>query len=103
MIRNALGYTRLYASQLDLERAVPSANLCSTGYCLADPGHQYLIYQPGSGGFTLTIVAGSYRFEWFNPATGRVTQTGMITAGAEQHSFTPPFSGDAVLLLLPAS
>jgi hypothetical protein len=103
MIRNALGNTRLYASRLDLERAVPSASLCSTGYCLAQPGHQYLVYQPGSGAFTLGIVAGSYRFEWFNPATGRVIQTGMITVGGEQHSFTPPFSGDAVLLLLPAS
>lgn len=101
MLRSALGFTRLYASRLDLERAVPSAALCSTGFCLADPGRQYLVYQPGSGDFTLTIVAGSYRFEWFNPATGRVTQTGMVTVGAEQHTFTPPFTGDAVLLLLP--
>jgi hypothetical protein len=99
-IRDALGRTRRYAERLDLERAVPSGALSSTGYCLADPGHQYLVYKPpGAGGFTLNVVAGTYRFEWFNPASGAVSDTGMITLGAEKHTFTPPFSGDAVLLL----
>jgi hypothetical protein len=99
-IRDALGFTHIYADRLNLERAVPSPNLCSTGYCLAEPGHQYLVYQPGSGSFTLRVLAGAYQLEWFNPATGRVAQTGMTTLPAEQHTFTPPFSGDAVLLLL---
>lgn len=100
-IRSALGDTRLYASRLDLERAVPSPGLCSTASCLAEPGKQYLVYQPRAGSFTLTLIAGTYRLEWFNPATRRVVQTGMLTVGAEQHTFTPPFTGDAVLLLLP--
>jgi len=101
-IRDALGRTRRYADRLDLERAVPSANLCSTSYCLAEPGHQYLIYKPpgGSATFTVTMAAGAYSFEWFNPATGSVSDTGMITVGAGPHTFMPPFSGDAVLLLL---
>lgn len=99
-MRDALGHTALYAGKLNLERAVPSPALCSTGFCLAEPGRQYLVYQPSSGGFTLTVAAGAYRFEWFNPATGRTGDTGMMTLGAERHSFTPPFSGDAVLLLL---
>jgi hypothetical protein len=99
-IRDALGRTRMYAERLNLERAVPSSALCSTKFCLADPGHQYLVYKPpGSGGFTLTVVAGAYRFEWFNPANGTVSDTGMITLPSEPHLFTPPFSGDAVLLL----
>jgi hypothetical protein len=99
-IRDALGWTRIYAERLNLERAVPSPSLCSTGFCLADPGHQYLVYKPpGSGGFTLTAVAGAYRLEWFNPATGAVSDTGMITLAAGKRTFTPPFSGDAVLLL----
>jgi len=101
-IRDALGYTALYASKLDLERAVPSASLCSTGYCLAEPGHQYLVYQPASGGFQLTVTAGSYHAEWFNPATGQKTDAGTMTLAAGQRSFTPPgsFTADAVLLLL---
>jgi hypothetical protein len=101
-IRDALGYTALYASKLDLERAVPSGSLCSTGSCLAEPGHQYLVYQPASGGFKLTVAAGSYRAEWFNPATGQATDGGTMTLAAGQRSFTPPaaFTADAVLLLL---
>ena len=99
-IRDALGRTRQYAQRLDLARAVPSPALCSTGYCLADPGREYLVYKPpGAGGFTLTVAAGTYRFEWFNPASGALGDSGMITVGAEQHTFTPPFAGDAVLLL----
>ncbi|HEY0484410.1 MAG TPA: hypothetical protein VGD37_43115 [Kofleriaceae bacterium] len=104
-IRDALGRTRRYADRLNLERAVPSSRLCSTGYCLAEPGHQYLVYKPtpppsGGASFTLTVASGAYRFEWFNPATGQVVDTGMMTLPAETHTFTPPFTGDAVLLLL---
>jgi len=100
-IRNALGYTNAYASRLDLEKAVPSPSLSSTGYALAEPGHQYLVYQPGSGSFTVNVLAGSYHLEWFNPATGRVAGTDTVSLATETHTFTPPFSGDAVLLLLP--
>jgi hypothetical protein len=99
-IRDALGHTALYASRLNLERAVPSPALCSTGSCLAEPGHQYLVYQPVSGSFQLTVAAGSYKVEWFNPATGQATAGGMMTLAAGQRSFTAPFTGDAVLLLL---
>jgi hypothetical protein len=100
-IRNALGYTAQYASKLDLEQAVPMSSLCSTGYCLAQPGHQYLVYQPDSGSFQLMVAAGSYRAEWFDPVTGQATDGGMMTL-AGQSSFTPPasFTGGTVLLLL---
>jgi len=99
-IRDAIGRTRLYAERLDLERAVPSRTLCSTMYCLADPGREYLVYlPPGGSTFTLTVVAGTYRFEWYNPASGAVGDTGMITVGAERHTFMSPFPDDAVLLL----
>jgi len=100
-LRDALGYTQFYASKLDLEAAVPSPALCSTGFCLAEPGRQYLVYQPGTGSFSVTMVAGAYRFEWFNAATRTTAGTGMMTLAAGPHSFTPPFTGDAVLLLLP--
>jgi hypothetical protein len=98
-LRNALGYTALYASKLDLERAVPSPSLCSTGYCLVEPGHQYLVYQPGSGNFKLTVTAGTYATEWFNPATEKSSDGGTMTLATGQRTFTPPFSGDAVLWL----
>jgi hypothetical protein len=99
-IRDALGYTALYASKLDLERAVPSTSVCSTTYCLVDPGHQYLVYQPDGGSFQLDVAAGGYRAEWFNPAAEQATDGGTMALAAGQRTFTPPFSGDAVLLLL---
>jgi hypothetical protein len=98
-IRNAIGRTRIYANKLDLAHALPSASLASTGYCIANPGSQYLVYQPSSGAFTLTAIAGTYNYEWYNSATGTVAGSGSMAVAAGTQTFTPPFSGDAVLLL----
>jgi hypothetical protein len=101
-IRDALGYIARWASVLNLEHAVPSPSLCSTGYCLAQPGHQYLVYQPASGSFQLTVTAGSYRRVWFDPVTGaQSVDAPLITLDEGQYSFTPPFTGGTVLLFLP--
>jgi hypothetical protein len=99
VLRDALGNTRRYADKIDLAHDVPSASLTSTGYCLANPGTQYLVYQPSSGTFTVTMVAGTYTFEWYNPQTGVIASTGTQSVAAGSVSFTPPFTGDAVLLL----
>jgi hypothetical protein len=97
--RYALGYTRSYADRMDLAHATPSGSLSSTGYCLANPGSQYLVYQPSSGAFTLTVTAGTYTAEWFNASAGTVAGSSSMTLTAGSKSFTPPFSGDAVLFL----
>ncbi len=99
MLRDSLGNTRRYADKIDLAHDVPSGSLSSTGYCLANPGTQYLVYQPSSGAFTVTMVAGSYTFEWYNPKAGTVASTGSVSVAAGTVTFTPPFTGDAVLLL----
>jgi hypothetical protein len=99
VMRNALGDTRSYAERIDLRHAVPSASLCSTSYCLANPGVEYLVFQPLSGSFNVSTIAGTYDFEWFDPAARTVVATGMITVGSGSQSFTPPFAGAAVLLL----
>jgi hypothetical protein len=98
-LRAALGRTRTYANRLDLAHAVPSSSLSSTGYCLANPGTQYLVYQASSGAFTVTLLAGTYTYEWYEPEQGAVAQTGTIDATTGSRNFTPPFSGDAVLFL----
>jgi hypothetical protein len=56
-----------------------------------------LVYSP-SGSFTLTTVAGTYTYEWFNPSTHQVVSTGSITVGSSQ-AFSSSFGGDAVLWL----
>jgi hypothetical protein len=37
---------------------------------LADPGRLYLVYLPSGGRASLTLEAGPYRAEWFDPRTG---------------------------------
>ena len=77
----------------------PNNSLSSTSYCLANPGSEYLAYQPGSGSFSVNLQAGTYNYEWFNPSSGSIAFTGTITASGGNLSFTPPFIGDAVLYL----
>jgi len=98
-VRRNLGYTRMYASKVDLAAMTPSLELASTGYCLANPGSEYVVYQPGTGEFTIDLTAGTYSYEWFNPVAGRKDGDGSFTVEGGRKSFVPPFQGDAVLYL----
>ena len=97
--RKAMGHTRSYANKMNLVAMTPQNSLSSTAHVLASAGKEYLVYQGASGAFTVNLVAGTYSFEWFNPATGAVAGTGSVTAAAGNKSFTPPFTGPAVLYL----
>ncbi len=99
-MRAALGRARLYAEKIDLAAAIPRPDLATTGYCIAQPGREYLIYQPAADTtFSVELPAGSYQFEWYDPTAGRVAGTGHLQSSAGAESFTAPFSGDAVLHL----
>lgn len=101
-IRYNIGATNRYAAEVpDLATFEPSGNLCSTSYCLADPGVAYVVYQPASDtSFTLDVAAGTYDFEWFDPTNYQVAATGTLVSSGASESFQAPFSGDAVLFLL---
>jgi hypothetical protein len=106
-LRKNLGYTRNYATKMNLLKMTPQDNLSSTTYCLANTSSaeaEYLIYNPNSGQFRvdLTPVSGTLYIEWFNPEDGSILQAG-TTEGGSNKNFTPPFSGDAVLYLHRAS
>jgi hypothetical protein len=94
--RRAMGQARAYAERMNLAAMVPHGELTTTGYAIANPGAEYLVYQSGSGGFTVTLGAGAYMVEWLNPATGSAS-AGANVAGGGAVTFTPPFGGDAVL------
>jgi hypothetical protein len=64
-----------------------------------NPGLEYLVYQPGSGGFSVNLLAGTYQYEWLNVRTGAVAARGSVTASNGSRTFSPPFSGQAVLYL----
>ena len=102
-LRNAVGDTRVYADRMNLAAMTPQSALSSTNYCLANPGHEYLVYQPGAGAFTVTLAAGEYKYEWFNPLDQKVAGTGLLKVTGGKFTFTPPVSGDAVLYLTTAN
>lgn len=99
VIRDAMGSTETYANRMNLVATTPQGSLSSTGYCLANPGVEYLVYQPSSRPFTLHLLAGNYQYEWFNPTTNLVAGTGAITVAEGNQPFSAPFTGDAVLYL----
>lgn len=98
-VRNAMQDVLSYAAKMGLANIVPQDTLSSTGFVLANGGVEYLVYQSGSGAFTVNLGAATYAVEWFNPSTHQVASTGFLTASGGNQSFTPPFSGNAVLYL----
>ncbi|MCP5005508.1 MAG: hypothetical protein GY941_16455 [Planctomycetes bacterium] len=97
--REAMGDTLKYAEKMNLAAMTPSTQISSTKYALANPGSEYLIYQPNTGSFKVNLEAGKYDFEWFRPKTGEVFSTGTVNSQAGKRSFTPPFGGTVVLYL----
>ena len=98
-IRKNLGYARSYAEKVSLPTMTPRAELASTKYALANPGTEYLVFQPSSGAVTVTLENGQYNYEWFNPATGLVADAGSFSTSAGDKTLAPPFVGSAVLLI----
>ena len=99
-IRKTMGHTRRMADRMNLAAMKPCPELASTGYCLANPGKEYLVYIPSGGEVTVTSSAatGLLKVEWINPLEGHITPA-EPAAGGGQRRFKAPFSGDAVLYL----
>jgi hypothetical protein len=104
IVRKNAGATGNFANKkfADLSKMNPQSGLSSTGYALANPGSEYLIYQSGSGSFSVNLEAGTYNYEWYNPSTASAAGSGSITASGGVQLFTPPFKRDAVLYLTSA-
>lgn len=112
-VRKNLGYTRWLASQVDLKPMTPKPELASTGFCLANPGHSYLVYVPPAEGVSsvtrlfgllprsvrvdLSGVGGTFATEWFDPATASLKAGPQIHGGASRRVSSPFGSSGAVL------
>ncbi len=93
----AVSYSRRFS---DLAAAGPHGELSSTRYCLAHPGHEYVILQPARDmSFTVNLQPGQYGYEWFRPETAKVEQTGSVQTAGGVEEFKAPFVGPAVLYL----
>ncbi len=96
-----------YTDRVNLGRMKPHNVLSSTRYCLADPGNAYIVYQPTPGlegssrgfPFELELEAEEYDYEWLNPESNQLVETGDMLWGARIATFTPPFNAHAVLFL----
>ncbi|MDO8543826.1 MAG: DUF6298 domain-containing protein [Opitutaceae bacterium] len=99
-IRAAMGHARRLAGRLNLAATKPLDALASTGYCLADPGNEYVIYQPKPNeAFTVELKAGAFRAEWINPSSGAIAGEERVVAAGGAREFKAPFDRDAVLYL----
>jgi hypothetical protein len=99
-LRQALGESRRYAERMDLRAMTPHPELASTGFCLANPGEEYLIYQPLAGrNFVATLYPGKYRFEWLNSSSSVRAVSGQVQIADPQRQFRAPFVAEAVLYL----
>ena len=97
-IRAALGRTRHLAEQMNLASLTPRNELASTGYCLACPGEEYLVYQPvGAQPFSLELKAGTYQIEWIHPTQSERALPERLQTGDGAHEFKAPFPSAAAL------
>jgi hypothetical protein len=97
-IRKQMGDTLNFAKRLDLKHMQPQGDLSSSTYCLANPGHEYLVYIPEGGTFTVDLshASGTLYLEWFSVINGTTVEKS-LALGGQKHEFTPPFDGEAVL------
>lgn len=100
----SLGQTKRYADRIPLQIMTPRSDLCSSRYCLVDPGQAYLIYAPSSGvsenpasiELDLQHFSGAFLVEWFNPQLDR-TEVEQKRLPSGRVRLVAPFAGDAVL------
>ena len=60
-VRQALGQTLLVSSTINLANMIPRNELASSGYCLANPGFEYLVYLPSDSHWLESRIT-----EWMN-------------------------------------
>jgi hypothetical protein len=98
--RRAMGHARSCSMRIDLAASRPAGELASTGYCLAVPGQEYLVYLPEGGTATVDMSAakGKLSVVWMHPITGKTTPGVAVDVG-RQCNLKAPVDGDVVLYL----
>jgi hypothetical protein len=98
--RWAIGQTRRWAERIDLATSTPRPELASTGYCLASPGREYLVYLPDGGEVKVDLsrTKGKLLTQWAHPITGMEIPGGQVDGG-RWRLLKAPIRGDAILFL----
>ena len=98
-LRKSLGHTLMLSRRMDLNNMLPEPGLATSGYCLANPGKESLVYVPDSWDVTidLTDFPGTYEVEWFDPDNG-VFRKDEIIVGGYKVRMTSPFETEGAVL-----
>ncbi len=83
---------------IPFHRMKPRQDLIDNGYCLADVGHEYVVYLESPGTVNVSIADGTYAVEWINAQdTDDRRSGGATTTGSDLAS---PTDGDDWIALL---
>jgi len=93
--RRSCGATVALAMQLDLVRLSPRPDLASTGFCLAEPGREYVILASGGDDVVVNGIEPrrSCELEWLSLTGGDPVSRETITPDRANPAFTPPQQG----------
>ncbi|MGE5611918.1 MAG: DUF6298 domain-containing protein [Bacillota bacterium] len=98
-VRSAMGVARRLAERIELATMTPHDDLADSGYCLAHPGREYVVYVPEGGAVMVDLsAAGPLQMEWIDPIDGTATAASPVTGGAKR-TLKPPFRRGAVVHL----
>lgn len=99
--RRAMGVIRQLADRVDLARLKPQPELASTGYCLANPGVQYIVFRAdeSTNPVEVELPTGEYQVEWILPITGDTRGRSTVTTTSEKTRLVSPSAGAVALLL----
>jgi hypothetical protein len=101
VIRKAMGQSRVYALHINLAQMIPHGDLASTGFCLANPGIEYVVFQPqDKREFTLSLAdaTGMLSAEWYSISKSTVISTTTVYGGGLKQ-FIAPFDGQSLLYI----
>jgi hypothetical protein len=99
-LRIALGQTRRFAQRINLNAMTPRPDFASSRYCLAYPGHEYLVYIPDDDRVDVYLGVEPHRYqaEWVNVLTAETLPGEPMVGGGNRH-FTSPFGLESLLYL----
>jgi len=100
-VRQNMGYCLVFAQDFNLALATPHGELSSSGYALAQPGEEYVVWVPDGDpvDVDLTAVTGDIEPTWLDIYTGELRPEARVDGG-QMSTFYSPFADHSVLLLV---
>jgi hypothetical protein len=99
-VRTAMGRTRRWADRVGLAAMTPAPDVASTGHCLVNAGHEYLVYAPDGGAIAvdLSAAAGELDAEWYDLTSDQMLARTRVS-GSGRRTLEAPGAGARVLYI----